>query len=164
MSFKRILAWIIIPYVMIFIEWKKVNVFLKIYGSAAALFFFIFVSAGIYVGFNEPLTQQTTTVKSEVKKPKQKTAEELKKERQEKFDTCFNAWNGSHIRLTDYIKEVMNDPDSYDHDETTYRDFQSYLIVTTSFRGKNAFGGVVKNEISAKVTADNQCKIIEIIE
>ena len=55
----------------------------------------------------------------------------------------------------------MNDPDSYKHVDTFYNDHGDYLIVKTTFCGKNAFGGVVTNTISAKVDLDG--KIIEII-
>ncbi len=38
----------------------------------------------------------------------------------------------------------------------------SYLIVQTTFRGKNAFGGVIKNTVKAKESLNEQ--ILEIIE
>ncbi len=44
----------------------------------------------------------------------------------------------------------MNDPKSYDHVETKCFDMGDHLVVTTTYRGKNAFGGVVKNWIKAK--------------
>ena len=56
----------------------------------------------------------------------------------------------------------MNDPDSYDHFETVYWDKGDHLIVRTTFRGKNAFGGVVKNWVKAKV--DLNGNVIEVIE
>ncbi len=91
--------------------------------------------------------------------PKPKTAQEL---RQEKIGECFSGWDGSHRELTNRIKKSMNDPDSYEHDETQYIDKGNYLIVITSFRGKNAFGGVIRNSITAKT--DMNCNVIEIIE
>jgi hypothetical protein len=59
------------------------------------------------------------------------------------------------------IKKSMNDPNSYEHEETVYWDKGDHLIVRTTFRGKNAFGGVVKNSIMAKV--DLNGNVIEII-
>ncbi len=56
----------------------------------------------------------------------------------------------------------MNDPDSYDHVETVYWDMGDYLVVRTTYRGKNAFGGVVVNWVKAKVNLDGN--IIEITE
>lgn len=90
---------------------------------------------------------------------KPKTQEELRKERLEKG---FSAWDGSHRGLTKVIKASMNDPDSYDHVETVYWDKGDHLIVRTTFRGKNAFGGVVKNWVKAKVDMDGN--VIAVIE
>jgi hypothetical protein len=56
----------------------------------------------------------------------------------------------------------MNDPDSYKHVETVYSDMGDYLVVRTTFRGKNAFGGVVTNWIKAKV--DLNGNVISVIE
>ena len=71
--------------------------------------------------------------------------------RTEKIEKSFSAWDGSHYRLTKFIKNSMNDPNSYEHVETRYGDKGDHLIVSTTFRGKNASGGVVKNMVTAKV-------------
>ncbi len=92
-------------------------------------------------------------------KPIIKTAEQI---RQEKLENSFSAWDGSHIALTKLIKQSMNDPKSYEHDKTVYWDKGDHLIVRTDFRGKNAFGGVVRNWVKAKVSIDGQ--VLEIIE
>ncbi len=82
--------------------------------------------------------------------------------REDKIQAQFHPWDGSHINLERYIESIMNDPDSYDHVETVYWDRGDYLIVQTTFRGKNAFGGVVINSIKAKVSLDGQ--VLSIIE
>ena len=87
-----------------------------------------------------------------------KTPEEARTAQIEKH---FSAWDGSHNGLTKVIKESMNDPNSYEHVETRYGDKGDYLIVTATFRGKNAFGGVVKNSVTAKV--DLNGNVIEVI-
>jgi hypothetical protein len=87
-----------------------------------------------------------------------KTAEQIRKER---IERCFSAWDGSHRGLERLIKKEMNDPDSYKHVETVYGDKGDYLIVKTTFRGKNKFGGVVKDWVEAKADLDGN--IIEII-
>ena len=84
------------------------------------------------------------------------------KTRNEKIEEYFSAWDGSHRGLTKLIKKSMNDPDSYDHAETKYWDNGDYLIVKTTFRGKNAFGGVVINWVKAKVDLDGN--VIGVIE
>ena len=83
-------------------------------------------------------------------------------QRQEKIEKCFSRWDGSHIELTKLIKESMNDPDSYEHVKTRYWDKDYGFFIITSFRGKNAFGGVVKQTISAYSTMD--CNIYNIEE
>lgn len=83
------------------------------------------------------------------------------KKRRKLIEEQFSAWDGSHIKLTRYIKESMNDPDSYEHVETRYKDNGSYILVIATFRGNNVYGGKVKNTISAKV--DINGNVIEII-
>ena len=80
--------------------------------------------------------------------------------REEKIEKHFSAWDGSHIELTKVIKASMNDPESYKHVETRYGDQGDYIIVKTTFRGKNTFGGVVTNWVTAK--CDLNGKVIEI--
>ena len=77
-----------------------------------------------------------------------KTPEER---RTEEIEEHFSGYDGSHNGLTEYLKRRMNDPDSYKHVETTYRDKGDYLTVTTVYRGKNGFGGVVTNTVTATV-------------
>jgi len=91
-----------------------------------------------------------------------KVAAETVRIRKELVEKQFSAWDGSHRGLTKAIKESMNDPSSYDHVETRYLDRGDHLIVTTIFRGKNAFGGVVKNSVTAKV--DLNGNVIEVIQ
>lgn len=86
----------------------------------------------------------------------------IAQKRKEKIEKQFSPWDGSHYNLERMIKKAMNDPDSYEHDETVYWDKGSYLIVKTVYRGKNAFGGVVKNFVRAKVNLDGD--ILQIID
>ncbi len=92
--------------------------------------------------------------------------EENKRYQQEQkkrsIENQFSAWDGSHKVLERVIKQGMNDPDSYEHVETKYIDNGNYLIVTTKFRGNNAFGGKVLNSITAKI--DYNGNIIERIQ
>ncbi|WP_022667886.1 hypothetical protein [Desulfospira joergensenii] len=85
-----------------------------------------------------------------------------KEERKKRIEHQFSPWDGAHRNLERFIKESMNDPDSYDHVKTVYWDLKDHLVVLTTFRGKNAFGGVVKNSVKAKVGLDGD--IIEILE
>jgi Na+-translocating ferredoxin:NAD+ oxidoreductase RnfG subunit len=83
------------------------------------------------------------------------------KNRKEKVEKQFSSWDGSHPGLTRLIKKSMNDPDSYEHVETRFRDDDNSILVITEFRGKNAFGGKVKNIVSARV--DFEGNVIEVI-
>jgi hypothetical protein len=96
-----------------------------------------------------------------------KQKEEQKKallaaERRKQIESQFSQWDGSHRNVEAYIKRQMHNPDSYKHEETRFKDNGDYILVITSFRGTNAFGGVVKNTVMAKV--DIEGKIIEIMQ
>lgn len=86
--------------------------------------------------------------------------ERLAAERQKKIEEQFSDWNGSHRNLERYIKENMLDPKSYYHIKTDYWDKGTYIIVKTTFRGKNAFGGLEINSTKAKV--DDNGNLIQI--
>ncbi len=70
--------------------------------------------------------------------------------RRELIERAFSAWDGSHIKLVAYVKERMNDPGSFEHVETRYGDRGDYIQVYMKFRGKNAFGALILQEILAK--------------
>lgn len=72
-------------------------------------------------------------------------------EREKLIDDQFSQWDGSHDGLTDLIKKGMNDPSSYEHVETRYKDNGDHIGVIAKFRGNNAFGGKVLNTVLAKV-------------
>ena len=70
----------------------------------------------------------------------------------------FSGWDGSYRPLENIIKNNMHDDSSYEHVETRYRMVFSgtkrpYMLVSTVFRGKNAYGATVKQTITAKVDA-----------
>lgn len=83
--------------------------------------------------------------------------------REGKIKAQFSAWDGAHIKLERMVKKSMNDPSSYEHVETVYWDRQDHLVIKTTFRGKNAFGGVVVNWVKAKVDINNG-QVLSIIE
>jgi len=82
--------------------------------------------------------------------------------REEHIKKGFSAWDGSHRALTSIIKDAMNDPRSFEHAETVYWDMTDHLVVRTTFRGKNAFGGIVKQWVKAKT--DLEGNVLEVIE
>ena len=76
----------------------------------------------------------------------------------------FSSWDGSHRLLVKMVKNAMNDPDSFDHDKTTYHRLpdDAGIQVSMIYRGKNAFGGVVRESITARFTLDG--KFIQFVE
>ncbi len=82
--------------------------------------------------------------------------QKLVAKRQKRIDSQFHPWDGAHINFERYIKRSMNDPNSYEHVETRYWDMGDHLIVSTTYRGKNAFGGIVEVWMKAKVSLDGQ--------
>lgn len=80
--------------------------------------------------------------------------------REERIEKSFNPWDGSHKALTVMIKETMYDPNSYEHAKTVYYEHGNSLIVETTYRGKNAFGAVVKNKVRAECDMDGNVRHI----
>lgn len=96
-------------------------------------------------------------VKEEIEKN-----EEIQRKRKELIDKQFSPYDGSHRGLTRLLKENMNDPDSYEHVQTRFRDEGDNILVITKYRGNNAFGGKVLNDITARV--DINGNVIEILD
>ena len=88
-------------------------------------------------------------------------AEVAKRLRAKKIETIFSPWDGSHFALERLIKKSMNDPDSYEHIGTTYRDDVHSIFVVTKFRGTNAFGAKVLTTVTAQV--DFEGNVIEVL-
>jgi hypothetical protein len=124
-------------------------------GISNRICLFAFVIFGVFVGLAHINNSFSYPNKKHIiSTPKEET-------RKEQIEKNFSAWNGAHYGLTEVIKKVMNDPGSYEHVETVYWDKSDYLVVKTIFRGKNAFGGVVMNWITAKV--DLNGNVIDVI-
>lgn len=70
------------------------------------------------------------------------------------FQGNFSGWDGSYRPLEKLIKASMNDDSSYKHVSTVYHlilNKDPHAVVKTTFRGTNAYGGVVKQTIAARV-------------
>ena len=76
---------------------------------------------------------------------------EIEEARKRKVEGQFSKWDGSHPGVVRLVKSIMNDPDSFKHDSTRFVDEGDHLTVVMAFRGKNAFGALVRNEIRAEV-------------
>lgn len=76
------------------------------------------------------------------------------KERNEKFAANLSGWDGSLKSLKRHTENAMHDPDSFEHIQTRFVPAGENFIVKMDFRGKNAFGALVRNSITAKVDSD----------
>ncbi len=56
-----------------------------------------------------------------------------------------SAWDGSYLPVTNYLETIANDPDSIDIDACTkvYYTTEGWLV-GCDYRGRNAFGGIVR--------------------
>ena len=130
------------------VKWSDLN--------KSAKFFVISVSFFVCVSFMILVTELfSSDDKKEVKKVLT---------RAEQIDNQFSAWDGSHIKLTREIKKGMNDPESFDHIETRFKDLGNEIVVHESFRGKNAFGGLVINKVIATVDIEGNVLTMRLAE
>lgn len=97
-----------------------------------------------------------------------KEAEEVRiamgkaKLRAKQINKQFSPFDNSHVKLEKYIKKYMNDPDSFEHVETKFRDEGVNIFIYTTYRGTNVLGAKVISTISAKV--DIEGNILQIIK
>lgn len=59
----------------------------------------------------------------------------------------ISAWDGSNPKLERAIKKSMNNPDSYEHVQTTFSYKKDKVIATMIYRGNNAFGAKVLGKV-----------------
>lgn len=111
---------------------------------------------------NLPKAKQDSILNAKATADSLRLVAKAQKERDEKVERAFSAYDGSHRGLEKAIKKNMNDPDSYEHIETVYWDKGDHLVVHTKFRGANAFGGKVVNTLKAKADLDGN--VLAIVE
>lgn len=69
----------------------------------------------------------------------------------------LSSWDGSCKPVVQYLKEKMNDPESFEHDRTFVTPLSNgNFEIKTVFRGKNAFGGKVLNTCIAEVNSKGE--------
>lgn len=73
----------------------------------------------------------------------------------------FSLWDGSNRPLVDLVEKHLNDPKSFEHEETTYKDMKDHLIIKMTYRAKNSFGALILQNVTAK--ADYKTQTISII-
>ena len=83
-------------------------------------------------------------------------------QRLEDIEDQFSAWDGSHTLTVEALKKTLNDPDSFKHYETTYRDEGATIVVRMEYGAANAFGGIVRKYIVSRFTTSGQ--FVEVID
>ena len=115
-----------------------------------------------FIGLMKKLApQRAIIVKSKELEAEKKERQEKKARRKKLIDKQFSAWDGSHPKLSRMLKDNSRNPDSYEHIETIYKDFGKYLLITTSYRGQNGFGGMSIGKVTARV--DFNGNVLEIV-
>lgn len=68
---------------------------------------------------------------------------------------------GTEQRVKEFVQKSMRDPSSYKAVDTECKDFGDYIILRHTFKGTNAYGGVIQNWIEVKANKDGE--IISVI-
>lgn len=76
----------------------------------------------------------------------------------EKGFHCLSGWDGSSLQFTTEVKELLRDPESFEHIETkiTPKDKDSKHIISMKYRARNGFGGMNVGE-ALGVMDNNDC-------
>jgi hypothetical protein len=77
---------------------------------------------------------------------KQKTEDEILKE---KITNQFSYYDGSHYKLVAFVKERLNDDESFKHVKTESSVYGNNILVFMKYRAKNGFGATILQSISA---------------
>lgn len=84
--------------------------------------------------------------------------------RQSRINEQFSGYDGRHYNLVSTVKDNMNDPGSFEHVKTQYGIYEkdsNKIVLYMEYRGKNAFGALVKDNITA--IADLNGNILELL-
>lgn len=118
----------------------------------------VLLTIGVVKGKNE-IDKNPASVAAKV--VSQKETDSLN--RIKRIEKNFSGWDGSQRNLVKLVKDNMNDPNSFEHATTKYFDVgENKLVVLMTYRGKNAFGGVVTQNVKVETDLDgNITKVFE---
>lgn len=88
-------------------------------------------------------------------------AEEEEREKRKKGWHCLSVWDGSHRDVVRQFKRFLRDTDSFEHVDThtSWVNDDGKHTLTTKFRSRNGFGGMMLGRVQA--TIDNEtCEAI----
>ena len=117
-----------------------------------------FITLVFLIAINSVLNGKDKAASEETAKPtvaaKEKTPEEIKQDKiSARLEAKFgkrpdqSEWDGSYREVKRYLASAANDPDSIEISGCTKTsvDEKAGWIVGCEYRGKNAFGGLIKN-------------------
>ena len=90
------------------------------------------------------------------------TQDTVPQSRSEILHSKFGSSSTAHVMFERAIKQTMHDPRSYQFVTSTYQDRGKYIDLTIQYRGKNAFGALVLESLTARFDIDEN--LIEIIK
>lgn len=76
--------------------------------------------------------------------------------------SLFNGPDGTHLNLSIIVQAGLNNPDSFQHQQTTFKDMGEYLVVNMTYHARTESGEMVSKRTRAKV--DLTGKVISILE
>ena len=77
---------------------------------------------------------------------------------------CLSSWNGSHREVVARVKSVLNDPDSFEHDETKVTPVENGVHqILMKYRATNGFGAVVRGAAIGTFAQDD-CNSVTITQ
>src|SRR5690606_11796153 len=104
--------------------------------------------------FVDDKTVETKKAFIAMEKKALKQKEEHEKRMQKFEEKCLSSWDGSHRELVKLVKQNMHNPKSFEHVDTRYGITGDYAGIVMVYRGTNAFGAIVTNNIKAKVSLE----------
>lgn len=73
----------------------------------------------------------------------------------DRLGSDLSSWNSSYRPLVELTKQSMNNPGSFEHVESRFREIGDDRVhVIMVFRGENAYGGTVTNTVEATADID----------
>lgn len=84
--------------------------------------------------------------------------------REEQIAKHFSPWDGSNPEMVKAAKEMLTDPNSFEHIETRYFDMDSVINISMVFTATNMFGGREKIAVFGKITNDGQLTEFKFVE
>ncbi|AWW32178.1 hypothetical protein DN752_19660 [Echinicola strongylocentroti] len=79
------------------------------------------------------------------------------------IDDQFSPSDGMHFMLSYYIEDRLNDPESFEHVKTTYKEEDDHLLVYMEYRATNAFNAKILKAVIARVSKEDG-RVLEIVK